>query len=77
MIPEIVPPCGTAAAIGFVHTVLGPAPDLPFIAMSKAGTWSLHKTALITLPCGIGRVLGSMGIGLIGVGVGVAIHVGL
>lgn len=74
MTPEIMLLCGTAAAIGFGHTVLGPDHYLPFIAMSKVGKWSLRKTALVTLLCGIGHVLGSVVIGLIGVAVGVALQ---
>ena len=63
----------TAASLGFVHTVLGPDHYIPFIAMSKAGNWSTFKTSLITILCGIGHVLSSMVIGIIGIGFGIAI----
>ncbi|MDB4582328.1 hypothetical protein N9164_04185 [Draconibacterium sp.] len=57
----------TAASLGFVHTVLGPDHYIPFIALSKARNWSLPKTLGVTALCGIGHVLGSIAIGLIGV----------
>lgn len=64
---------GTTAAIGFVHTLLGPDHYLPFIVMSKSGHWARKKTAAITLLCGIGHVLGSVALGLVGIGMGAAI----
>ena len=63
----------TAATIGFVHTLLGPDHYLPFIVMSKSGQWSLKKTSLITLLCGIGHVLGSVALGLLGIVLGLAL----
>jgi ABC-type nickel/cobalt efflux system permease component RcnA len=63
---------GTAASIGFLHTLLGPDHYLPFIAMSRAGGWSLRKTVLVTVLCGIGHVLGSIVLGVIGIVLGVA-----
>ncbi|UCE60608.1 MAG: hypothetical protein JSU63_02435 [Phycisphaerales bacterium] len=65
--------CGTAAMVGLVHTVLGPDHYLPFVAMSRAGKWSLKKTTLITILCGVGHVLGSVVLGLIGIAFGVAV----
>ncbi|MBE0570137.1 MAG: sulfite exporter TauE/SafE family protein [Ignavibacteriaceae bacterium] len=63
----------TAATLGFVHTILGPDHYIPFIAMAKAKDWSVRKTALITSACGVGHVLSSVIIGLIGIGFGVAV----
>ncbi len=63
----------TAATIGFFHTILGPDHYLPFIVMSKAGEWSARKTALITILCGIGHVLSSVVLGLVGVAFGIAV----
>jgi sulfite exporter TauE/SafE len=63
----------TAATIGFLHTILGPDHYIPFIAMSKARKWSIKKTVLITSACGIGHVLSSVVIGLIGIGFGIAV----
>lgn len=63
----------TAASIGFLHTLLGPDHYLPFIVMSKARQWSMAKTGWITALCGVGHVLGSVVLGLIGVAAGVAV----
>jgi ABC-type nickel/cobalt efflux system permease component RcnA len=63
----------TAAGLGFVHTLLGPDHYLPFVAMSRAGGWSLTRTAVITLACGAGHVLSSVVLGLIGVALGIGV----
>lgn len=63
----------TAASIGFLHTILGPDHYIPFIAMSKARSWSVKKTILITSACGVGHVLSSVIIGLVGIGFGIAV----
>jgi sulfite exporter TauE/SafE len=65
--------CGTAASVGLVHTVLGPDHYLPFVAMSRAGNWSVPKTLVVTLLCGVGHVLSSVVLGLIGIAFGVAV----
>ena len=64
---------GTAALIGLGHTLMGPDHYLPFIVMSKARKWSMAKTMWITLLCGIGHVIGSIALGLIGAALGVAL----
>ena len=64
----------TAASIGFVHTIAGPDHYLPFIAISKAREWSNLRTLLILIPCGIGHILSSVVIGLVGVAAGIAIY---
>lgn len=61
----------TAVSIGFIHTIVGPDHYLPFIVLSEAKKWSLRKTMIITFLCGIGHVLSSVVLGLIGIGVGV------
>ncbi|MCF7801763.1 MAG: sulfite exporter TauE/SafE family protein [Candidatus Marinimicrobia bacterium] len=63
----------TAFSIGFIHTLIGPDHYLPFIVMARARKWSLNKTLFITVLCGIGHVLGSVIIGLIGVAGGLAV----
>ena len=63
----------TAISIGFVHTILGPDHYLPFIVLSLAKKWSLRKTMIITFFCGIGHVLSSVILGLIGIAVGVSV----
>ena len=62
-----------AAGIGLLHTLLGPDHYLPFVMMSRAGRWSTSKTLLITLACGIGHVLSSVVLGIIGVAVGLGV----
>ena len=57
----------TAATVAFMHTVLGPDHYLVFSAMGKARDWSLTKTLRITALCGIGHVLASMILGVIGI----------
>ncbi len=64
---------GTASSIGFFHTLFGPDHYLPFIVMSKARGWSRLKTSVITLLCGLGHVLSSVILGIIGIVVGIAV----
>ncbi|MBT6133944.1 MAG: hypothetical protein HN583_08425 [Kordiimonadaceae bacterium] len=56
-----------AASIAFIHTLLGPDHYLPFVAVGKARGWSLPKTGLITLLCGVGHSVGSILLGFFGV----------
>ncbi|MBT3275423.1 MAG: hypothetical protein HN368_19870 [Spirochaetales bacterium] len=65
--------CLSAASVGLLHTLLGPDHYLPFIVMSRARNWSMKRTLIITAVCGIGHVLGSMVLGLIGVAVGISL----
>ena len=62
-----------AASIGFFHTLLGPDHYLPFIVMSRSRSWSLRKTSLVTVVCGIGHVLSSVLLGIIGIALGIAV----
>ncbi|MEW6686128.1 MAG: sulfite exporter TauE/SafE family protein [Candidatus Edwardsbacteria bacterium] len=64
---------GTAATIGFIHTVFGPDHYLPFIVLAKARRWSSVKTAMITFLCGVGHVLSSIVLGFIGIALGTAV----
>jgi len=63
----------TAASIGFIHTLIGPDHYIPFIAMSKAGNWSKVKTIWITTIAGVGHVLSSVILGIIGIALGIAV----
>lgn len=63
----------TAFTLGLFHTVIGPDHYIPFIALARSGKWSLRKTLSITGLCGIGHVLSSVLIGLIGVAAGIAL----
>ncbi len=65
---------GTAATLGFIHTVIGPDHYLPFIMMGQAQKWSRAKTMWITFLCGIGHVLSSVLLGFVGIALGVALH---
>lgn len=63
----------TAISIGFLHTLLGPDHYLPFIVLSEAKKWSLKKTMVITFLCGLGHVLSSVMLGLIGIAIGISV----
>lgn len=60
----------TAVSIGFFHTLFGPDHYLPFVMISWARKWSGFKTAVITFLCGLGHILSSVALGLVGVGLG-------
>jgi len=64
----------TAVSLGFLHTILGPDHYLPFIVLSHAKKWTIRKTMLITFLCGLGHVLSSVVLGLIGIAVGVSVN---
>lgn len=63
----------TAATIGLVHTLAGPDHYVPFIAMARVGNWSWQRTMLVTALCGVGHVLGSVVLGLVGIAIGLAL----
>lgn len=67
MNPQIFTLCVTAASIGFFHTLFGPDHYVPFIVMSRARGWSLFKTVVLTVLCGLGHILGSVILGFIGI----------
>jgi len=58
---------GTALSIALIHTLIGVDHYVPFIALSKANNWTIKKTILIVLLCGIGHVLGSVVLGFTGI----------
>lgn len=63
----------TAASLGFIHTILGIDHYVPFIALSKSLNWTKAKTVLVTTFCGIGHVLSTVVIGIIGIALGLSI----
>lgn len=63
----------TAISIGFLHTILGPDHYLPFIVLSQAKKWTLRKTMIVTFFCGIGHVMSSVVLGIIGIAVGISV----
>jgi nickel/cobalt transporter (NicO) family protein len=70
---EIAVLAGTAAALGLVHTVIGPDHYVPFIALSKSRGWGAGKTALITFLCGLGHIFSSIILGFAGIALGAAV----
>jgi len=62
-----------AALLGFVHTLTGPDHYVPFVAMARIGRWSLPKTMLVTGLCGVGHVMSSVVLGLLGISLGLAV----
>ncbi|MCK9408361.1 MAG: sulfite exporter TauE/SafE family protein [Bacteroidetes bacterium] len=60
----------TAAAVGFLHTILGPDHYVPFIAMSRAGNWTKFKTTWVTMLCGLGHVGSTITLGFVGIAFG-------
>lgn len=62
----------TAFAIGLTHTLLGPDHYIPFVAMSRAGNWTLRRTLIVTWLCGIGHVAGSVALGMLALAGGLA-----
>jgi nickel/cobalt transporter (NicO) family protein len=63
----------SAAAIGVLHTAMGPDHYLPFIVLAVARRWSRVQTALITAACGIAHVGSSVVLGAIGYAVGLGL----
>ena len=64
---------GTAATIGFVHTLIGPDHYLPFIVISRARKWKLGKTLWVSFLSGLGHVLSSVALGFLGIALGLAV----
>jgi sulfite exporter TauE/SafE len=57
----------TAVGIAFLHTVLGPDHYVPFVGMARAFQWSRVRLLTITLVCGLGHVLSSVVLGILGI----------
>ena len=70
---EILVLAGTAAAMGLIHTVIGPDHYIPFIAMSRARRWSMAKTLVISFFAGLGHILSSVILGFVGLAFGIAV----
>lgn len=54
-------------SIAFFHSVLGPDHYLPFIVLAKSSGWSKSKLLFITFLSGVGHVLSSVVLGIIGI----------
>ena len=62
-----------ALSIGFTHTLMGPDHYIPFIVIGRARRWNLLTTSFWTFVCGLGHVLSSVVLGLIGLAAGRAL----
>ena len=62
-----------AAAIGFVHTLLGPDHWVPFVTLARVQNWSLRRTLATVAACGVAHVMGSALLGTLGLAAGAAI----
>jgi len=74
MSPELSALLIAAVSIGFFHTLFGPDHYVPFVMLSWSRKWSTAKTAAITFACGLGHILSSIVLGLVGVALGVALE---
>lgn len=64
---------GTAASVGFLHTLIGIDHSLPFVVIARSRGWSLGKLLRITALCGAAHVLSSVAIGATGIAMGIAL----
>lgn len=55
-----------AATLAFLHTISGPDHSIPFIGMARAGRWPLQKTLQVTILGGLGHVLSSAVLAVVG-----------
>lgn len=62
-----------AISVAFFHSL---APDhwLPFVALAKSSKWSMGKLGWVTTLAGIGHVVSSLLLGLVGLWAGLAVH---
>lgn len=70
---QIVYFSGLGAALGFVHTFLGPDHYIPFVFMARARNWTQQKTIIITMLCGLGHVASSVALGFAGIALGIGV----
>lgn len=63
----------SAVSVAFFHAL---APDhwVPFVAMAKGGRWSMRRLGWVSTLAGLGHVLSSLLIGVIGLWAGWAVH---
>ena len=66
MQPEMQAIILASISIALLHTLTGPDHYLPFIVLSKTRSWSITKTMGWTIACGMGHVLSSVLLGLMG-----------
>ncbi len=63
----------TAAGVALVHVVAGPDHTVPFVMLARARGWSAAKTAFVTFVCGVGHVVSSLLLGVVGLALGAGI----
>ena len=63
-----------AISAGFFHTLVGPDHYLPFIMIGKAREWKVPRILVLTLICGVGHVLSSVVLGMVGVFFGIGLE---
>jgi nickel/cobalt transporter (NicO) family protein len=61
------------AGVAITHTLFGPDHYLPFIMLARARHWSRSRTVLVTALCGLGHILSSLLLGVIGLAAGSAL----
>jgi len=62
-----------AISIAVIHTMIGIDHYIPFIALSRSNDWTMKKTVLVVLVCGIGHVASSVILGFVGIGLSSAV----
>ena len=70
---EVAAMATTAAFLGIVHTLLGPDHYVPFIVLARTRGWSPARATVIAVACGVGHVLGSVGLGIAAILLGWAV----
>jgi len=62
-----------AVSVAFLHAL---APDhwLPFVALAKSSRWRMRQVAFVTTVAGLGHVVSSLLLGLLGLWAGWAVH---
>jgi hypothetical protein len=62
-----------ASGVALTHTLLGPDHYLPFLMLARASRWSRARTAVVTAACGVGHVLSSIALGMLGIALGATV----
>lgn len=63
---------GSAATVGFAHTLIGVDHSVPFLVLAKTRNWTLARTLWVTFVCGFLHVLSSALIAAVGLSFGFA-----
>lgn len=63
----------TALATGVVHTLLGPDHTVPLIALARDRRWSVKKTLVLTLGCGLAHLGSALAVAGAAVAFGVSL----